>query len=69
MIVIYKTIPKIRLKKLGKEALTKCEEFLASNPKRRVCRFIGWYNQMITVRRGHVKEDVDAAVAKAQNGK
>lgn len=64
-LVVYKTIPNNTIKREGKKAVAGVEKWFADNPKRRVCNAKVWYGKRAKIRKGHVQEDMDKAVAAA----
>ena len=68
MIIIRSRIPNSEIRKECEDAIPNIEKWFQKNPKRRVCRSEGWYSKMISVRRGHVRADLEDARVKAING-
>ena len=65
MIVIYKDVTDKEIRKDAKTSIPKVEAWFEANPKRKSCNTQVWYGEMITIRRGHVEEDVMGAMRKA----
>lgn len=61
--VLYQPVPEAQVHEDAKDLVAKSNEFFANNPKRRVARVGVWYGRTAKIRRKHVQEDVDAAVA------
>ena len=67
MIYIYKTIPASRIRKEAKEGISKVEAWFAAHPDKATATVGLWYDKVVTIRRGHVAEDVNAARDAALN--
>ena len=65
MLMVYSIIPNDKIKKDGKELVGRVNEFFETNKRRRICNLMAWYGKQIKVRKGHVQEDINAAVKAA----
>lgn len=61
MFVVYQTIPNEEIIQSAEDAIPQIEEFFVNNPERQECRTEVWYGEQVSIRRGHVREDVEAA--------
>ena len=61
---VYRRLSENEIREMGQNVVAQATQFFANNPKRRVARAGVWYGKLIKVRRNHVQEDVDVAVAK-----
>lgn len=64
LLIFTKRYSDDELREAAKEMETRTEQFFKDKPRRRVCNVGAWYGQIIRIRRGHVKEDVQAALDK-----
>lgn len=65
MIALYRKVPESQIRQDAKEGITKIEAWFLKNPKRKVCRSELWYGKQVSIRRGHVAGDMEAAMQEA----
>ena len=65
MIVLYARLTEADIRAQIPEGIRKANEFLAKHPDRQECVAGMWYRRQVTVRRGHVEEDINAAAEDA----
>ena len=65
MIVLYQTIPASEIRKNVEESIPSIERWFQVNPKKKICNARVWYNRDIKIRRGHVRQDMEAAANEA----
>jgi len=65
MIMISRRIPESEIRLECAAAIPSIEVWFKNHPRRKVCHAQGWYDVPVNVRRGHVREDMEAAMAKA----
>lgn len=65
MIAIYKTIPEAEIRQEAADTIAKVEAWFVANPKRRVCHVGIWYGRQVTIHKGHVAREVNAAAEAA----
>jgi spore coat protein U-like protein len=58
MIIVWQKPTKTELKKSIKDCIKQATQFFKDNPSRKVCR-VGWYADTVSIRRNHIKEDVE----------
>ena len=72
MILIYKTIPAVTIRKDATESIPKLVKWFKANPTRKDCHVAMWYGQRFTLKRGprvSIAKAVHAAAEAAINHK
>jgi hypothetical protein len=66
MLIVYTRLTKKELKASVKKTILDIEDWFKNSPKRKTCNVELWYGNVQKIRRGHVKEDVEAVAAKTE---
>ena len=61
MILVYSTIPDEEIRSGAEEAVANIGQWFKDNPRRQVCKANCWYGRQVKVRKGRVREDIEAA--------
>lgn len=62
MIVVYKTLTEVEIRRDARGALRKINKFFKQNPERSECVVGVWYGENARIHRDSVKKDLAAAV-------